>query len=648
MLKKAQRLSAETASAVSEIYRPITRGYFAVLAAYYFLMLQANYATMSGWGMIALTGLAALASGMSAFGVWYMRGPASALRVELLLLTVNLLVVANICATLALLFSPSKLIYFIIVIMLFALSSASFRQSVVAIAVAAIALLSFFPRLDGAALSVFGFIAFGATMAALSISFYLRKAISNIAEAKIETEEKLADARVVAEDMRAKSLSDSLTSLPNRRGFFQALRGAVRRAAHSQDADAPSENVWLILLDLDGFKAVNDVHGHLTGDHLLKEVAGRLELFAANEMHVSRMGGDEFNLILTSAESEQEVSARCNQLVAQLAEPYEIEGRFVKISCSIGCKMMDLSKSTRSQISHADYALMVAKRKGKNQAVLFTDVHAQQAGARYEIEEALRIADLSREITLVFQPQFDLETNMVQRAEVLARWTSPSVGAIEPHRFIKIAEESGLITGITLVVVEKALRELSSWPEPIPLSINLSSYDLISDPTLEEILALFKTFKVDPALVEFEVTETAMMADFEKATKNLEWLAELGFSVALDDFGTGYSNFSYLRALPIKKLKVDKSFIENPSDPMTEKVLSSLSGMARVLGVHCLLEGVESEVDLLMAKRAGAESVQGYLFGKPMSGKALLKVTAEAADQAKQSKSGAQTQKSAA
>lgn len=200
------------------------------------------------------------------------------------------------------------------------------------------------------------------------------------------------------------------------------------------------------------------------------------------------------------------------------------------------------------------------------------------------------------------------------------------MGHVGPDRFIKVAEESGLITDITLTVVEKALKELKSWNRPIPLSINLSSHDLVSDPMIDQIIAKSVSLDVEPSLVEFEVTETAMLADFEKAAANLDRLAQAGFSIALDDFGTGYSNFNYLRSLPITKLKVDRSFLENPGDPMTEKILFSLAGMARTLGVHCLLEGVEDELDLLTAKRVGAESVQGFLFGKPMSAEELQAV----------------------
>ncbi|MDJ0643507.1 MAG: EAL domain-containing protein, partial [Erythrobacter sp.] len=523
-------------------------------------------------------------------------------------------------------FSSEKLTYFIIMAMLFALASVNFLQSALSIGLAIVALISFMPRLDDASLWSYGFLTFGTAMSSLAIAFFLRNAIITIADAKIEADDELAQAHVLSVELREKSMSDSLTGLPNRRAFFDALRKSVRRAQSSRVGDAPTENVWLFLIDLDGFKAVNDIHGHLTGDQLLKQVAGRLEQFADGDTHISRMGGDEFNIIHTSAADEERICELCNTIVEHLAKGYVIDGRQIRISCSLGFTRMQLREPTRSQISHADYALMVAKKEGKNRAILFSEEHAQSADERYRIEEALKTADLETEISLVFQPQYALGSHAMHRAEALARWNSPSVGEIGPERFIKIAEESGLITGITLVVVEKAMRHLQDWPRPIPLSINLSSHDVNSDTTIDQLIELVERSGVESKLIEFEVTETAMMADFEKATANLRRLAGSGFTIALDDFGTGYSNFSYLRALPIQKLKVDKSFIENPADPMTEKVLSSLAGMARILGVHCLLEGVEDEVALLMAKRAGAESVQGNLFGRPMGSDELLEL----------------------
>lgn len=643
MTDAAEHCETLTASAVDGIYRPILRGYFAVFAAYYTAMLPTHLWILAGIDRMAMASAALVSALLGFFGSVWLRRDRPPCAVSSLLLTMNALVVLNVVIALNIEFRDEKLTYFIIMAMLFALASTSFIQSVISIALAALAFATFMPRIEYAAFLSYAFLAFGAAMASLAIAFFLRKAITFIAAAKTEAEDELVyiadakktvedelkDARLIGEQMRNQSLSDSLTGLPNRRAFFEALRKARGKAPRHQDAsEQPPSSVWLILVDLDGFKAVNDIHGHLVGDLLLKQVADRLSSFVSEDLHISRMGGDEFNIVLSTSLEEQGVKAHCAQILETLAEPYVIEGRHVRVSGSIGCKRFEKGEQSRSQIRQADYALMAAKRQGKNCCVIFDDKLAADADARYQVEAALRQADLEAELHLVFQPQFDLRTGTFQRAEVLSRWSSPVVGHVGPDQFIKIAEESGLITDITLTVVEKVLKELKSWSRPIPLSINLSSHDLVSDPMIDQIIEQSVKLDVDPTLVEFEVTETAMLVDFEKATANLDRLAEAGFSIALDDFGTGYSNFNYLRSLPITKLKVDRSFLENPGDPMTEKILFSLAGMARTLGVHCLLEGVENELDLLTAKRVGAEFVQGFLFGKPMSASELQAVVA--------------------
>lgn len=626
-------------TSLGEIYRPILRGYFLVYALYYVIMLGLNWLTMEyGRSFFALQSATGVAFVFALLGAWRMRKPEKDVATELLLLGMNLLVVCNVWVALYIGFLPEKLTYFIITSMLFALASTTFRQSLASISVSLIALVSFLDRLDGATLSAFGFLAFGAAISSLAIAFYLRKAISRIAHANNQAREELSDAQELSAEMREQSLSDSLTKLPNRRAFFGILREVVRTALETTlNADEvqaepldekPRDQTWLVLLDLDGFKAVNDVHGHKTGDLLLIAIADRLRAFAQTGAHVSRMGGDEFNMIVTGIASETELRERCTALLRELAQPYILEGRQVRVSCSAGCVRFDPAQPSDAQISNADYALMVAKKQGKNQTVLFDEEHEHAAKVRLEIETALRGANLADELSVVFQPQVRLGDNEVVGAEVLARWTSPAVGTIPPDQFIKIAEESGLVTNITLVVVEKALRELQGWDQKLPLSINLSAHDLMSDPAVEQIIALVEAYGISSSLIEFEVTETAMMADVQKATANLMRLSDAGYSIALDDFGSGYSNFSYLRSLPITRLKVDRSFIEDPSDPMAERVLSSLVGMARVLGVNCLLEGVEDEISLLMAKRAGAELVQGYLFSQPMSATDLRRALA--------------------
>ena len=618
-------IEARTAEIVHEIYRPIICGYFAVFALYYLAMTPTHFVLLNGFDLVAMAFAAITAAAVGLAGCWLLRGPGlSPKEIAKLLTAMNILVVCNVLIALNIEFASQKLIYFIIMAMLFALASVGLWQSIVSIALASAALLTFMTHLDSATFSIYAFLAFAAAMASLAIAYFLRRAIASIAKAKLGSENQLEIAQAAREQLRKESQTDSLTGLPNRRAFFATLQQSLPEAngaSEREDADCP---IWLGTLDLDGFKAVNDTHGHQVGDLLLQQVSERLCAFDPDRCHVSRMGGDEFSIIFRGRQTEQELLDDCQALIALLAEPYVADGRNVRISGSIGCRQIASGNSVRSHVCEADFALMEAKKQGKNRAVIFDQRHAEQSRVRAEIEGALRQANLTAEIHLVFQPQFDLTKEEVVRAEALARWESPIIGNVEPQRFITVAEEAGLISEITQTVVEKAFAELNSWKIPIPISINLSSFDLISDPLIDEIIDSAHDQDVDRRLVEFEVTESAMMSDFEKATANLRRLTSAGFSIALDDFGTGYSNFSYLRALPIEKLKVDKSFLRDPGDPMTVKILSSLAGIARTLDVECLLEGVEDEFDLLTAKRVGAVSVQGYYFGKPMLSSDLI------------------------
>ncbi|WP_185960280.1 putative bifunctional diguanylate cyclase/phosphodiesterase [Erythrobacter insulae] len=594
-------------------------------------MFPTHLVFFSGFERVAMVTAAGIAGGVGIFGVWFMRKPEPASQVSLLLSVMNLLVIANIVIALNFGFDQAKMVYFVIIAIAFALASIDLKQSLFSLAAAMLGFLSFATRLDLETFTVYAFVSVGAAIAALAISNLIRSAIRGISESKGEVESELADARRLSARLAEESLSDSLTDLPNRRAFFAKLRETMGRLRKPLMHRAGPTTSWLILLDLDGFKSVNDIHGHLTGDGLLKEVASRLRDFCDDDVFVGRMGGDEFNILIDSDACSDEIKQRCELLLQSLSAPYIVDDRHIRISASIGYKSLDPALSLTEQISQADFALMFAKKHGRNQAVAFNEELAKASEERSQIEHALRRADLEKEIHLVFQPQMNLHTENVVRAEVLARWNSETIGPIEPGRFITIAEESGLITDISLTIIEKAFREIREWPVPLPISLNLSSHDIISKPTIDRIIDLARSLKVDPERVEFEVTETAMMADTEKAIANLTSLKDAGFSIALDDFGTGYSNFSYLRSLPITKLKVDRSFLENPGDPMTEKVLSSLAGMARTLGVHCLLEGIEDEIDLLMARRIGVQSVQGYLFGRPMNAHDLLELARRSA-----------------
>lgn len=632
-----------TAQIVDEFYRPIWRGYLAAFSLYYLFMLPTHVWDYQGNERTVMVLTASAAACVSTWGVWKLRLVVSSASMTPLLLTMNGLIVLNIVFALNINFVPEKLLYFLIIAIGFALASSSFRQALWSIGFAGLALATFTNQASSENFATYTFLAFGAAIASLTIAFLMRRALLQIASAKNEASSELGviaeakqalefdleEVRVHGEEMRKRSLTDSLTGLPNRRAFFEKIE-KINDAVNRPERDsAQPDPVWLILIDLDGFKAVNDIHGHLVGDQLLSSVANRLGIFANAELFVSRVGGDEFNLVLSGRKDEADATLLCNELLAKLSEDYSIDGRRIRISGSIGCKALDQDEPVRSHIRKADFVLRTAKSRGKNQCIFFDHHHAEAADGRFRIENALREADLESELSLVFQPQFDLETSFPVRAEALLRWSSPIVGDVGPDRFIKIAEETGLIGDLTIAVVQKALGALQSWSEPIPLSINLSSHDVGSDVMIEQIIAIVEAQAINPELIEFEVTETAMLGDLEKATKNLARLANAGFSIALDDFGTGYSNFNYLRNLPISKLKIDRSFMDNPGNPMTEKILVSLAGMAKALGVHCLIEGVEDELDLLIAKRVGAGSVQGFHLGKPMNEHDLLMAFAD-------------------
>jgi predicted signal transduction protein with EAL and GGDEF domain len=338
-----------------------------------------------------------------------------------------------------------------------------------------------------------------------------------------------------------------------------------------------------------------------------------------SNIYVSRIGGDEFNMMAPGDMPEAAVEAWCESLLACLAKSFLIDDRQVLISGSIGCCRSTADEGGIGLIQMADYALLHAKRSGRNRLTVFREEHASDATERFRIEQALRSADLSRELELLYQPQWDVRLQRIVAAEALARWNSPVLGPVSPSRFIMVAEESGLIANITLTVLNKVLATLQHAGQSLTLSMNLSGHDLLADDIVDNIIGRVAASGIDPAMLEFEITETALMPDIGRASANVARLARCGHPVALDDFGTGYSNFQYLRTLPISTLKVDRSFMVNATDVMTEKLLSSLAGMARTLGVQCLFEGVETEIELLLAKRAGAQLIQGYLIGKPMT-----------------------------
>jgi len=407
---------------------------------------------------------------------------------------------------------------------------------------------------------------------------------------------------------------DSLTDLPNRRSFFAELRKRL------QAKNVKRIGLAIGVLDLDGFKPVNDVYGHPTGDRLLINVGNRLLDRLDSHVFVARLGGDEFGLIIEGDFSDEALVAEGEKVCKALREPFAVDGFVAHMSGSVGlAKYVDVTDTRELLFERADYALYHAKAFVTGGAVLFSAAHEAQIREVSGIERGLRDADLDAEMSVVYQPIVDVRSGQAAGFEVLARWNSPVLGSVAPDAFIRSAERAGLINQLTEVLFRKALAGARDWPEEMFLSFNLSSHDIGSVESVTRLIALVKEYGFPSQRLTFEVTETAVMQDFERAKQALQLLKDMGASIALDDFGTGYSSLSYVRTLPLDRLKVDRSFVtELESDPVSRAVMRTVVDLCRNLDLECIVEGVETEGQLAIVEEMGCRKVQGYVFSKPM------------------------------
>ncbi|TNC13616.1 EAL domain-containing protein [Methylobacterium terricola] len=418
--------------------------------------------------------------------------------------------------------------------------------------------------------------------------------------------------RLSRENLRLANL-DTLTELPNRRSFFASLDQAL------VEAERAGEPVVVGLVDLDGFKPVNDAHGHGAGDAVLQEAARRLREVVGEAGAVARLGGDEFGLVLRGAGGA--AGAMGEAIRTALGAPFRLpHGGSAQIGASIGFATYPEAGSRAAVlVERADYALYYAKANSRGTAVLFTEEHERRLRTQSVIEQALRHADLSREMSLVFQPIVDVRRGRTVAFEALARWTSPDLGPVSPSVFVPIAERSGLITRITAVLLGRALAAAKAWPETVALSFNLSMADIASPQAAEGLVAAIRASGLRPGRVILEVTETALIQDVAQAQTVLETLKASGIAIALDDFGTGYSSLGYVHRLPLDKLKIDRSFTsEIIASPASRDIVTSIVGLARNLKLDCVVEGIETAEQARLLDNLGCVLMQGYHFSRPM------------------------------
>ncbi len=415
------------------------------------------------------------------------------------------------------------------------------------------------------------------------------------------------------ENLRLANL-DSLTGLPNRRQFFSSLEVSMAEALASR------KRLAVGILDLDGFKPVNDLYGHSVGDKVLMLVAERLLTLASDTLEVARLGGDEFALVMKDDLGDNALRAFGRQACDLLRGEFMLADVPIHIGATLGIATFPGSANDTTQLyEYADYALYQGKRSNPGTVCLFSASHHEQLHRDALTEQALRRADVEKEFCMFFQPILDSRSGETVAFEALARWNSPELGRVAPGVFIPVAERTGLIGRLTIPLLGKALCEAQAWPEDIRLSFNLSALDCGSHDSVQQIIALIQASGFEPSRLDLEITETAIVQDIAQMQRAIIQFRQLGCGISLDDFGTGYSSLSQLHALSLTKLKIDRSFVAGiQHNPATFKIVKSLVGLTLDMGLECVIEGVETHEELAALTSLGCTQVQGYLFSHPI------------------------------
>ncbi len=411
---------------------------------------------------------------------------------------------------------------------------------------------------------------------------------------------------------------DVLTGLPNRLLFEVAVEKVLARARRRD------LNFAVVFIDLDGFKHVNDTMGHDIGDLLLQRVAELLSSRTRAEDTLARMGGDEFALVLTDLKSQEEAVAIANDYLGLLQKEIIILDYTIRIGASIGISLFpEDGKDLQTLLKKADSAMYQSKNSGKNSVSLFTKSLAKSTQAKAELESDLKYALEQGELELHYQPQYCLDSGQRIGVEALLRWNHPEKGNIPPDVFIPIAEESNLIIDIGTWVLNQACIQNVKWQaigfDPITVSVNISSRQFERDDFVEVVIAALKESGLQSEYLELEVTESVVMQDKEIVIERLSLLRQLNVTIAIDDFGTGYSSLQYLQDLPLDKLKIDKSFVDKVAKNSDYPIVKTILSLSQNLNLQTVCEGVETEEQLDILRKLGANYAQGFYLSKPLS-----------------------------
>ena len=430
-----------------------------------------------------------------------------------------------------------------------------------------------------------------------------------------DTRHELAQ-RVAAEERAFEAAStDPLTGFLNRISFASAAANLVASAKRHRDC------VAMLIIDIDGFRHINEFHGHVTGDTLLRRTAETIVHLAPADALTARLGGDEFAIIFPFESRERkEVEHFADALIERLSTPFNLGGVHIHVSASIGIAGAGPDYPTVESLGRrADIALGAAKKEGRGRFLWFDAGMELELEARNAIEAGLRVGIPRGEIVPYFEPQIDLVTNRLSGFEMLARWDHPERGLVSPEEFIPVAEEAGLIGDLSLAVLHRAFSEARSWDPSLTLSVNISPVQL-KDPWLaQKITKLLVETGFPAERLEIEITESSLFENLGLAQAIIASLKNRGIRLALDDFGTGYSSLAHLRALPFQRIKIDRSFIASINDsPDSVAIVTAITRLAESLDLAVTAEGIEDEAVEARLRQIGRYRGQGWLFGRPM------------------------------
>lgn len=419
------------------------------------------------------------------------------------------------------------------------------------------------------------------------------------------------------EKIKFMAFYDSLTKLPNRTLFMKKLDKEIESSKSSNKKGA------VFFIDLDNFKNINDTLGHNYGDKLLIYLSRKLKKITSSEDTLCRLGGDEF-LLIHNYSKIKELEDYAKKLLDLFDNNFEIGNKVMYVTASIGIAVYPKDgEDSSTLLKNADFAMYKAKELGKNRFAFFNESIYMQLERKTNIERILRTAIENNELTIYYQPQYDINHQGIFGFEALLRLNSKELGFISPDEFIPVAEESGYISKIDLWVLKEACLQSKNWMQKgyefKSISVNVSSVDIQKSNFLKSIKNILKETNISPDIIELEITETALMKSIDYNINELNELKKIGIRIALDDFGTGYSSLNYLRSIPINTLKIDKSFIDNiATSKKEESIMNNIIEMAHTMDLKVVAEGVETSSQFEILKSRECDYIQGYYFSRPL------------------------------